>query len=155
MVRYPRLVLSFTQAHLCDTPFCNISRDNCAIPHKNKQARRSFAILSLQVSRDMKSIGTGPLSFGSSGNGSAKNHPWMLTTLGCPGTRVLRNSWVDEVLSWGIPEPRNPRAEIDHASRLSPRSPQPRISSAQESMALWQANVGQAPHVEASLKTAP
>ena len=30
------LVLSFTQAHLCDTPFCNISRDNCAIPHKNK-----------------------------------------------------------------------------------------------------------------------
>ena len=26
----------FTQAHLCDTPFCNISRDNCAIPHKNK-----------------------------------------------------------------------------------------------------------------------
>ena len=30
----PPLVLSFTQAHLCDTPFCNISRDNCAIPHK-------------------------------------------------------------------------------------------------------------------------
>ena len=36
MVRYPPLVPSFTQAHLCDTPFCNISRDNCAIPHKNK-----------------------------------------------------------------------------------------------------------------------
>ena len=35
MVRYPPLVLSFTQAHLCDTPFCNVSRDNCAIPHKN------------------------------------------------------------------------------------------------------------------------
>ena len=33
-VRYPPLVLSFTQAHLCDTPFCNVSRDNCAIPHK-------------------------------------------------------------------------------------------------------------------------
>ena len=61
MVRYPPLVLSFTQAHLCDTPFCNISRDNCAIPHK-KQARKSFAILSLQASRDMKSIATGPLS---------------------------------------------------------------------------------------------
>ena len=29
----PPLVLSLTQAHLCDTPFCNISRDNCAIPH--------------------------------------------------------------------------------------------------------------------------
>ena len=28
------LVLSFTQADLCDTPFCSISRDNCAIPHK-------------------------------------------------------------------------------------------------------------------------
>ena len=36
MVRYPPLVLSFTKAHLCDTPFCNTSRDNCAIPHKNK-----------------------------------------------------------------------------------------------------------------------
>ena len=32
----PPLALSFTEAHLCDTPFCNISRDNCAIPHKNK-----------------------------------------------------------------------------------------------------------------------
>ena len=36
MVRYPALVLSFSQAHLCDTPFCNLSRDNCAIPHENK-----------------------------------------------------------------------------------------------------------------------
>ena len=59
-VRYPLFVLSFTQAHLCDTPFCNVSRDNCAIPHK--QARKTFAILSLQVSRDMKSIAAGPLS---------------------------------------------------------------------------------------------
>ena len=39
MVRYPPLVLSFTHAHLCDTPFCNISRDKCAIPHKNKHER--------------------------------------------------------------------------------------------------------------------
>ena len=30
---------SFTQAHLCDTPFCNVSRDNCVIPHKNKHKR--------------------------------------------------------------------------------------------------------------------
>ena len=37
-LRVPK-VLSFTQAHLCDTPFCNISRDNCAIPHKNKRER--------------------------------------------------------------------------------------------------------------------
>ena len=35
----PPLVRSFTQAHLCDTPFCNVSRDNCAIPHKNKHER--------------------------------------------------------------------------------------------------------------------
>ena len=33
MVRYPPSVLSFTQAHLRDTPFCYVSRDNCAIPH--------------------------------------------------------------------------------------------------------------------------
>ena len=42
MVRYPPLVLGFAQAHLCDTcdtPFCNVSRDNCAIPHKNKHKR--------------------------------------------------------------------------------------------------------------------
>ena len=35
----PPMVLSFTQAHLCDTPFCNISRDNCAIPDKNQHKR--------------------------------------------------------------------------------------------------------------------
>ena len=65
MVRYPPLVLSFTKAYLRDTLFCNISRDNCAIPPppKKKQARKSFAILSLQVSRDMKSIVAGPLSW--------------------------------------------------------------------------------------------
>ena len=28
--------LGFTQAQLCDTPCCDISRDNCAIPYKNK-----------------------------------------------------------------------------------------------------------------------
>ena len=34
MVRYPApLALSFTKTHPCDTPFCNISRDNCAISH--------------------------------------------------------------------------------------------------------------------------
>ena len=31
MVRYLPLVLSHTQAHLCNTPFGNISRDNRAI----------------------------------------------------------------------------------------------------------------------------
>ena len=65
MVRYPppSYLASFTQAHLCDTPFCNVSRDSYAIPHKKqKKTRKSFAILSLQVSRDMKSIAAGPLS---------------------------------------------------------------------------------------------
>ena len=32
-------VRSFTKAHLYDTLFCNISRDNCAIPHKSKHER--------------------------------------------------------------------------------------------------------------------
>ena len=59
IVRWPLLPLSFTQAHLCDTPFCYISRDNCAIPHK--QARKSLVTPSLQVLRDMESIAAGPL----------------------------------------------------------------------------------------------
>ena len=61
MVRYPPFVLSFTQAHPCDTPLCNVSRDTCAIPPK-KQAPTSFEILSLQASRDVKGIAAGPLS---------------------------------------------------------------------------------------------
>ena len=39
LVRHPPLALCFTQAHLCDTPFCNVSRDNCGISHKSKHAR--------------------------------------------------------------------------------------------------------------------
>ena len=30
----PPLPLGFTLVHLCNTPFCNISRDICAVPHK-------------------------------------------------------------------------------------------------------------------------
>ena len=45
-VRYP--ILQHIARYLCDTP--------------GKQARKSFAILSLKVSRDMKSIAAGPLS---------------------------------------------------------------------------------------------
>ena len=55
----PPLVPSFTQTYQCDTPFCNISRDTCAIPQENKHKKN--AILSLKVSRNMKSIATGPL----------------------------------------------------------------------------------------------
>ena len=39
MVQYPPLALSLTQAHLCDTPFHYMLRDNCAMPHKNKRER--------------------------------------------------------------------------------------------------------------------
>ena len=45
-VRYP--ILQHIARYLCDTP--------------GKQARRSFAIPSLKVSRDMRSIAAGPLS---------------------------------------------------------------------------------------------
>ena len=34
--------LAYLILHLtcvCDTPFCNVSRDNCVIPHKNKHKR--------------------------------------------------------------------------------------------------------------------
>ena len=37
----PPPILNFTQAHVCDTPFCNISQDNCAISPL-KQARNGF-----------------------------------------------------------------------------------------------------------------
>ena len=70
----PPLAITFTQAHLCDTPFCNVSRDTCVIPHEEfcdiiatyrailvRYPMKSFVILSLQVSRDMKSIAAGPL----------------------------------------------------------------------------------------------
>ena len=40
MVRYPPLVISFTQAHLCDTPFCNILRDHLRYP--TKTSTKSF-----------------------------------------------------------------------------------------------------------------
>ena len=46
-VRYP--ILQHIARYLCDTP--------------GKQARKSFAIISLKVSRDMKSIAAGPLRF--------------------------------------------------------------------------------------------
>ena len=35
----PPLVPSFTQTYQCDTPFCNISRDTCAIPQENKHEK--------------------------------------------------------------------------------------------------------------------
>ena len=31
-----------TPAHLCDTPFCSVSRDNCVISHKNNRVQTIF-----------------------------------------------------------------------------------------------------------------
>ena len=70
------LVLSFTQAHLYDTPFCNVSRDKCAIPHKSRdkrereRERESSSIPSLQASRYMKRIAAGPPSAKERGAGT-------------------------------------------------------------------------------------
>ena len=44
----PRLALGFTQAHLYDTPFCYISRDNCAI---QKNMKESFGIIATSIAR--------------------------------------------------------------------------------------------------------
>ena len=51
----------------------------------------------------------------------AKNHPWVLTTLGCPGTPDLRNSSVDNFLSRGVSTPSNHWAETDLPCRHRPR----------------------------------
>ena len=50
---YTPLVLSFTQAHLCYTPFYNVSCDKCAIPHENKHEIFCDTIAT-NVSRYMK-----------------------------------------------------------------------------------------------------
>ena len=52
------LVLSFTQAHLCETPFATYPV--LIVPYP-RQVRKGFAILLLQVSGEMKIIATGPL----------------------------------------------------------------------------------------------
>ena len=59
----PPLALSFTEAHLCDIPFCYISHDNCAIHHKNEHQR----IVSDTVARTIawcESVAAGPLKGG-------------------------------------------------------------------------------------------
>ena len=53
------LVLSFTQAHLCDTSFCSISRDNCAIPHKRASTKEFRETIS---GSDRVSFGKGVFS---------------------------------------------------------------------------------------------
>ena len=89
----PPLALSFTLAHLCDTPFCNVSRDSCAMPHK-KQARKSLARLSLQESRNVKSTAAGPLrtdNFRTS-NANLLEIPRLLTDVCQTSERQVKDS---------------------------------------------------------------
>ena len=55
MVRYPPVVLNFTQAHQSNAPYFATCRAIIVRYPIKKQARRSFAILSLQVVHDVKS----------------------------------------------------------------------------------------------------
>ena len=64
--------------------------------------------------------------------GPAKNHPWMLTTLGCPGTPDPRNSSVEKFLSWGIPGSRASLAGPTGMVNLSSGIYRLRNSSGQE-----------------------
>ena len=54
----------------------------------------------------------------------AKNHPWILTTLGCLRTPDPRNSSVEKFLSWGVPRLRAPWAEPAGMVNPTPGSPQ-------------------------------
>ena len=54
MARSLPLVLNFTQTHLCDTPFCNISRDNCAIPHKKTSTKEFCDTIATSITRYKK-----------------------------------------------------------------------------------------------------
>ena len=86
----PPFVPSLAQAHLRDTPFCSVSRDNCAYraiivryPIQKNQHKRVFAILSLQGSRDMKSIAAWPLSPRPGGWQIFVNVFWGHSSWGC------------------------------------------------------------------------
>ena len=84
MARYPSLVFSLTQAHLCHTPFRNVSRDDCATPHKN--THENFSILSLHASRDMISIADGPLRSGTLPDG-------LFLLAGLIRVKLMKNSF--------------------------------------------------------------
>ena len=60
------LYIGLFQTYLCGTPVRNISHNTCAIPLRT-QVRKSFTLLSLQVSRDVESV-AGPLSIGGKGS---------------------------------------------------------------------------------------
>ena len=51
MLPYPPLLLSFTQAHLCDTPFCNVSSDNCAIPPPKTSTKEFCDTIATSIAR--------------------------------------------------------------------------------------------------------
>ena len=119
----PPLVLSFRPAHQCDIPFCNISRDTCAIPIKT---RRSFAILSLQVLRDMKSIVAGPLRIGDWVRGALDLQIWGAPSLPpiCGKTLVLKGFGGNLRQKWGAQN-----LQIQH-----PTDPTPHLPSSQNQL---------------------
>ena len=51
------LAISFTEAHLCDTPSCNIACDNCAISHKNKHEKLWYDRYKYRVIRKVSLLG--------------------------------------------------------------------------------------------------
>ena len=55
------MVLSFTQAQLCDTHVATYRAMVARYPTKTSPLSNEFCVRSLQVSRDMKSIAAGPL----------------------------------------------------------------------------------------------
>ena len=57
------MVPSFTQASLCNTPLFNISRDNCAINHKDKHERvlQYDRYKPLSASLDLQAVSPGTL----------------------------------------------------------------------------------------------
>ena len=75
----PPLILSFTNAHLCETPSCNVSRDNCAIPILKKSTREVGNTIATSIARYEKNRYWAPepldfvLVLGPSGEGGG--HP--------------------------------------------------------------------------------
>ena len=86
-MRYP--ILQHIARYLCDTP--------------GKQTRKSFAILSLKVSRDMKSVAAGPLSFLCSLGNAQKRGEHCPISRRRNKRRILSHLWL-LLLSWSSSE---------------------------------------------------
>ena len=56
-------VSHLTQTHLCDTPFCSVSCDTCAIPREHKSTKELRDTIAASITR-YKSIAVGPPRYG-------------------------------------------------------------------------------------------